>query len=176
MKKIILSAALIACAAANGARAATSSALGCLHASAQNGGLAACLNESCKDVPAAVTAARTESKYSLSVVTLSPEEKRPSTNVPTPTGYTTAEEGTLKAGFYNGLDSGFKTVFAGIEYLPIRGMEAFGNPYESNAGTLAFGALGILLSIPAFIIGVVLGAPLMISGGVGLRIHRCRRS
>ena len=164
MKKIIPLAALIACAAVNDAGAETNSALSCLHDSAQSDGLAACLNESGKGAPAAVTAEtsalRTQIAPSLGIAPLADDRKRRSTMVPTPTGYTSAEEGTLKAGFYNGLDSGFKSVFAGIEYLPVRGMEAFGNPYESNAGTIAFGALGILLAIPAGIIAAVLGAPI----------------
>ena len=166
MKKIAVLTALIACATVNGAhaRAATNSALGCLQASAKTGGLAACLDEAGKGasaaVPAGSTACRTGTSPALGVASLDTGEKKHSNIVPTPTGYTSAEEGTLKAGFYNGLDSGFKTVFAGIVYLPIRGMEAFENPYETNAGTIAFGALGGLLSIPASIIGAVLGAPL----------------
>jgi hypothetical protein len=172
MKKIIVSAVLIACASFNGGRAhaTLSSAIDCLQASAQSGGLSGCLNESGKGtseaVPAGTPISRTGTAPSLSNASLDAGEKKHPANVPTPLGWTTAMDGSLKAGFYNGLDSGFKTVFAGIEYLPIRGMEAFGNPYESNAGTLAFGALGILLSIPAAIVGVVLGAPLGAAAGM----------
>lgn len=172
MKRIVLSSALIACAAFNGGNvhATMSSALECLKSSAQNGGLAACLNESGKGtneaVPAGTTPSRIETAPSLGVASLKAKANGHATIVPTPTGYTTAMDGSLKAGFFKGMDSGFKTVFAGIEYLPIRGMEAFGAPYETNAGTIAFGALGILLSIPASIIGVVLGAPLGAVAGI----------
>ena len=160
MKNIAVFTALITYASLNRAHAATNSALGCLQTSAQSGGLAACLNESGKGTPTGATLSRTGTTPSLSGATMETGVKKHESIVPTPTGYTTAMDGSLKAGFFNGLDSGFKTVFAGIEYLPVRGMEASGNPYESNAGTLAFGALGILLSIPASIIAVVLGAPL----------------
>ena len=164
MKKIIPLAVLTVCVAVNGARATTNSTLGCLQASSLSGSLSGCLNESGKDTPQAAPAgnmaSRTATASSLSVATSDAGVKKHESIVPTPTGFTTAMDGSLKAGFFNGLDSGFKTVFTGIEYLPIRGMEASGEPYESNAGTLAFGALGILLSIPASIIGVVLGAPL----------------
>lgn len=81
-------------------------------------------------------------------------------------GYATAMEGTLKAGFYNGLDSGFKTAFMGITYPAVFGIEACGAPYEANAGTFAFFALGVLLAIPAAIIAGALGAPLGAAAGM----------
>lgn len=164
MNKIAVLTALIACASFNRAHATMNSALACLQASVLSGGLSGCLNESGKGtsaaVPAETTTSRTATAPPLGNATLDSGERKNTTNVPTPLGWTTATDGSLKAGFFNGLDSGFKTVFAGFEYLPIRGMMAFGDPYESNAGTIAFGALGMLLSIPASIIGVVLGAPL----------------
>lgn len=166
MKTILL---LIAFTIGNGDRALaeTSSALDCLRASAHSGGLPACLNESGQgDTVAAAHMARTGSAPPLSVAALADGEKKRSTIVPTPTGYTAAEEGSLKAGFYNGLDSGFKTAFMAIEYLPILGIEASGAPYQTNAGTIAFTALGVLLAIPAAIIGVVLGAPLGAAAGM----------
>lgn len=168
MKKILL---LIAFTVGYGdrARAETGSALDCLQASALSGGLPACLHESAQGdtttVPAAVMAEPVTSPP-LRVAALADGEKKRSTIVPTPTGYTPAEEGSLKAGFYNGLDSGFKTAFMAIEYLPILGIEASGAPYQTNAGTIAFTALGVLLAIPASIIGVVLGAPLGAAAGM----------
>lgn len=170
MKKIAALTALIACASFNGdrAHATMNSTLGCLQASAQSGGLAGCLNESGKGTSAAVPAvsmAPAGTAPSLTVASLGAGEKKRTTIVPTPTGYTSAEEGTLKAGFYNGLDSGFKSVFMAIEYLPILGIEASGAPHRSNVGTFAFTALGVLLAIPASIIGVVLGAPVGAAAG-----------
>lgn len=164
MKKIAVLSALIVCASFNRARAATNTALDCLRASAHSGALSGCLNESRKGDSAAVFAAGmapTETAPSLSVATLDAGEKKRSTIVPTPTGYTSAEEGSLKAGFYNGLDSGFKTAFMAVLFLPALGIAASGGLHEStNAGTIAFTALGFLLAIPAAIIGVVLGAPI----------------
>jgi len=168
MKIILL---LIAFTVGNGdrARAETGNALDCLRASAHSGGLPACLNESAQyDTPTVPASgmAQTVTAPSLSVAVLDAGEKKRSTIVPTPTGYTSAEEGSLKAGFYNGLDSGFKTAFMAIEYLPILGIEASGAPYQTNAGTIASTALGVLLAIPASIIGVVLGAPLGAAAGM----------
>ena len=157
MNKNLYLTTLIACSSFSVARAATNTALCCLQASAQDGGLTACLNEPGEGDAPAVSAGGTASRIAMSPTA---GEKRRSAFVPTPTGYTPAEEGSLKAGFYNGLDSGFKTAFMAIEYLPILGIEASGAPYQSNAGTIAFTALGVLLAIPASIIGVVLGAPL----------------
>lgn len=169
MNKKVLLTALIACSSFSVARAVPNSALGCLQASAQSGGLSGCLNESGKGDSAAVSGvgmAPTVTAPSLSAASLDAGEKKRSTVVPTPTGYTSAEEGTLKAGFYNGLDSGFKTAFMAIEYLPILGIEASGAPYETNAGTVACMAVGILLAIPASIVGVMLGAPIGAAAGM----------
>lgn len=170
MNKKILLTALIVCSSLNVARAETNAALDCLRASARSGGLSACLNESGDGAAAAVSAGGTASRAAaapaLSAAAPAAGEKRRSTIVPTPTGYTSAEEGTPKAGFYNGLDSGFKTAFMAIEYLPILGIEASGAPYQTNAGTVAFTALGVLLAIPASVIGVVVGAPLGAAAGM----------
>ena len=164
MKKIAVLTALIACASFSRAHAATNSALTCLQASVLRGGLSGCLNESgestSESVPVGTTASRTGTAPSLSVASLDTDGKEHESIVPTPTGFTTAKDGSLKAGFYNGLDSGFKTVFAGFEYLPILGMEACGDPYQSNVGTIAFTVVGLILSIPASIVGAVVGAPL----------------
>lgn len=169
MKKIAVLSALIACASFNRARAATNTALDCLRASAQSGGLSGCLYESGKGDSEAVSASGTApagTAPSLGVASLDAGENKRSTIVPTPMGYTSAEEGTLKAGFYNGLDSGFKTAFMAIEYLPILGIEASGAPYQTNAGTIAFTALGVLLAIPAAITAGVLGAPIGAAAGM----------
>lgn len=169
MKKIAVLTALIACASFGRARAATNAALDCLQASAQSGGLSGCLNESGKDASAAVSAAGMApagAAPGLSVASLDSGEEKRSTVVPTPTGYTSAEEGTLKAGFYNGLDSGFKSAFMAVEYLPVLGIEASGGPFQTNARTIAFTALGVLLAIPAAVIGVALGAPIGAAAGM----------
>lgn len=169
MKRTILSAALIACASFNGVRAATNTALDCLQASAQSGALSVCLNESSKGGSAAISAvgmAPPGTTPALSVASLDAVETKRSTIVPTPTGYTSAQEGTLKAGFYNGLDSGFKTTFMGFVGLPILGIEASGAPYKTNVGTVAFTVLGVLLAIPGSIIGALVGAPLGAAAGM----------
>lgn len=163
MNKMILLTALIVCSSFDVARAGTNAALDCLKASANGGGLSACLNEPAAGAALAVSAGGAASRSALAP---SAGEKRRSTTVPTPTGYTSAEEGTLKAGFYNGLDSGFKTAFMAVEYLPVLGIEASGAPYETNAGTVACMAVGILLAIPAAIIGAALGAPIGAAAGM----------
>lgn len=162
MNRILL---LIAFTVVNGdrARAEANTALDCLRASALSGGLSACLNEPGVRGASAVSAGGPASR---TAPTLTPGGKKRSTIVPTPTGYTTAEEGTLKAGFYNGLDSGFKTAFMAVEFLPVLGIEASGSPQQTNAGTIVFMALGVLLAIPASIIGVVLGAPIGAAAGM----------
>ena len=140
--------------------AATGSALECLRGSAQTGGLSACLNESTADAPGAVAAgASTPRPANLAGSTLDGGTRKPIRMVPTPTGFAEVEDGTLKAGFYKGLDSGFKTVFSGFVGLPVLGIQACGGPNESNFGTTVFYALGILLSIPGAIVGAV-AAPL----------------
>lgn len=167
MKKLIL--ALTAAAAiAAPAYAAAGSALDCLQASANNGGFSACLNESAGDPSEAVAAgaSRTSGSSPLGAVSLDVGEKSITRHVPTPTGFTEAEDGTLKAGFYNGLDSGFKTVFGGFTGLAVLGIEACGGPYASNAGTAIFYGLGVILSIPGSIIAAVIGAPLGAAAGM----------
>lgn len=113
---------------------------------------------------ASVEAPAVETKRWDGLHITAPEPERERSNaarvVPTPLGWAPAEDGSLKAGFYKGLDSGFKTVFAGITYVAVAGIEASGAPQRANAGTYAFTALGVLLSIPASVIGVVAGAPL----------------
>lgn len=149
--------------------AAQTTALVCLQASAQSGGLTGCLNESREGGSAAVSAvgmAPSGPAPALSVASSDAVETKRSTIVPTPTGYTSAEEGTLKAGFYNGLDSGFKTTFMGFVGLPVLGIEASGAPHKTNAGTVAFTVLGVLLAIPGSIIGALVGAPLGAAAGM----------
>lgn len=114
------------------------------------------------DSPVVEPAVETEPWDGLRITAPEPERERPNAArvVPTPLGWTPAEDGSLKAGFYKGLDSGFKTVFAGVTYVAVAGIEASGAPQRANAGTFVFTALGVLLSIPASVIGVVVGAPL----------------
>lgn len=162
MKNMILT-ALIAFSSFGVVRAETNAALDCLRASAHGGGLPACLDEPGEGAVPAVSAGGAASRTAMAP---SAGEKRRTTFVPTPTGYTSAEEGTLKAGFYKGLDSGFKTAFMTVEYIPVLGLEASGAPYQTNAGTVACMAVGILLAIPAAIIAAVLGAPLGAAAGM----------
>lgn len=166
MMKHILAAALITTAV--GARAGMNSALDCLRASAQGAGLAGCMNESANDAPE-VSGANAEppaAAPTLSAASANAVKTRRSQTIPTPLGYTTAEEGSLKAGFYNGLDTGFDAVFVGIVYPAVLGLEAAGAPRENNAGTAAFFALGVLLAIPAVILACALGAPLGAAAGM----------
>lgn len=130
-------------------RAEANSALDCLKASADGG---ACLAEGSASAPAAVAGRSSTQGSTVSVVE---PVKKSVRKVPTPTGWRDDEDGTLTTGFYKGLDSGFKAGFAAIEFLPVAGMEAFGTPYRENAGTIGFMALGVLLSIPAAVIGAV---------------------
>lgn len=166
MKRTILSAAFIACASVNGAHAEINTSLDCLQASAKSGSLSACLNESAADAPEAVAAVNTVPSASLNAALPSVEAKSSARWVPTPTGYANAEDGTLKTGFFKGLDSGFKTAFMGFVGLPILGIEASGGPYASNAGTVAFTILGVILSIPGSIVGALVGAPLGAAAGM----------
>ena len=169
MKKISALTALIACASFSGvhARAATNSAIDCLQASARSGSLAVCLNESGDGAaPEVAPIAADPRSPSLSAAGPDAGGKPRSRVVPTPTGYANAEDGSLKAGFYKGLDSGFKTAFAAIIYPAVRGIELSGGPQETNAGTVAFTALGLLLSVPASIVAVVLGAPVGAAAGM----------
>lgn len=172
MKRVILSAALIACAFVSGdrARADLNSALDCLRDSARRGGLSGCLNEPGPGADTAVSAVGADSQATttpaLNAASPDAAARGRSRVVPTPTGYTSAEDGTLKAGFYNGLDSGFKATFMGFVGLPVLGIEASGAPHETNVGTFAFTVLGVLLAIPASIIGVLVGAPLGAAAGM----------
>lgn len=161
MKKLIVLTVLIAGAAPS--RAGT--ALDCLEASAQAGSLEACLRDGgrAEDVPAVAAASAPAPSPALAV---SAPEKRAVRRVPTPTGWTDSEDGTLEAGFYKGLDSGFKTVFGALEWPAVAGMEASGAPYRENAGTYAFMGLGILVSIPAAIVGALVGAPIGAAAGM----------
>lgn len=154
MKKMIVAALLIACVAP----ARAGSALECLKASAQNAGLAGCLGEAEATAPS-VAGAETGRPTSLTVVTLKPVTEKSYRRVPTPTGYRDDEDGTLSTGFFKGLDSGFKTVFAAITSPAVAGIQACGAPYRENLGTIAFFGLGVFLSIPASLLGAVLGAP-----------------
>lgn len=163
MNNKLLLTVLIVCSSLNAARAETNAALDCLEASANGGGLTACLNESGAGAASPVSAGDAAARTAMAP---SAGEKKRTTVVPTPTGRASAEEGTLKAGFYNGLDSGFKTAFMAVEYLPVLGLEASGAPYRTNAGTVACMAVGILLAIPAAIIGVALGAPIGAAAGM----------
>jgi hypothetical protein len=138
-------------------RAQAGPALDCLEASARAGNLEACLNEEDRngDIPG-VAASDPAPKPSLAAsAPVKPAPRR----VPTPAGWTDGEDGTLETGFYKGLDSGYKTVFAGIVWPAVAGLEATGYPmHHSHAGDL-FAGLGFLLSIPASIIGALVGAP-----------------
>ena len=169
MKKIIALAVLIACSAVNGAHAATDSVFDCLQASARNGGLSSCLNESSSNPSEAVSVSaaspRPVNSPSLGVAAMDDGAKRHTRMVPTPGGFTEVEDGTVKAGFYKGLDSGFKTVFAGFVGLSVLGIQACGGPNASNFGTGAFYALGILLSIPGAVVGAV-AAPFGAAAGM----------
>ena len=162
-KILILTVAFAGVAGFTAAQAATNPALGCLQASAQNGSLAGCLNESGKGASESVAADVRSSRpvpASLSSASTETGANIPTRYVPTPTGWTPAEDGTLKAGFLKGLDSGFKTAFAGIVALAIYGIDACGGFHVKNIGTYFFTGLGILLSIPASIVGAVVGAPI----------------
>jgi hypothetical protein len=138
-------------------RAQANPALDCLDASARAGNLEACLNEVDRneDIPG-VAASAPVPRPALAAST--PEKPAPR-RVPTPTGWTDSEDGTAEAGFYKGLDSGFKTAFAGIVWPAVAGIEASGAPYRENAGTTAFFILGTILAIPAAVVGALIGAP-----------------
>lgn len=151
--------ALIAGVAVVGARAEAPVALDCLRAAASNGGLEDCLNERVGRAPV-VAPASWKSASNLAVAGLESAVAKPPRYVPTPLGYAATEDGTLKAGFFKGLDSGFKTVFMGFVYPAVAGIEASGAPQRSNVGTGVFTVLGVLLSIPGSIVGALVGAPL----------------
>jgi len=152
MKNILLLTAVL-----TAGRAQANPALDCLEASARAGNLEACLNEEDRigDIPGVAASAPAPGPALEVSAPAKPAPRR----VPTPTGWTDSEDGTLEAGFYKGLDSGFKTVFGGIVWPAVAGLEASGYPMRhSHAGDL-FTGLGILLSIPASVIGAFVGAP-----------------
>ena len=151
------------------ARAAASPALDCLQASAQSGGLAGCLGEPARDAAApavAVGPASVSTPASLTVSALRPAPNKAYRRVPTPTGYRDDEDGTVATGFFKGMDSGFKVVFAAVVAPAVAGIEASGGPYKGNAGTWVFTGLGFLLSIPASLIGALVGAPIGAVAGI----------
>lgn len=140
-------------------------ALDCLEASALSGSLEACLNESDRneDVPGIAAAAPAPApSLAAAAAAPTPAPRR----VPTPTGWTDSEDGTLEAGFYKGLDSGFKTVFVGIVWPAVAGMEASGIPYRRNIAGNLFTGLGVILAIPATVVGVFIGAPTGAAAGM----------
>ena len=145
-------------------RAKANPALDCLDAAARAGSLEACLNEEDRneDVPG-IAAAKPAPTPTLAA---SAPAKRETRRVPTPTGWTESEDGTVEAGFYKGLDSGFKTAFSGIVWPAVAGMQASGIPYRENAAGYFFTGLGVILAIPASIIGAVLGAPIGAAAGM----------
>lgn len=146
------------------ARARANPALDCLEASARAGNLETCLNEEDRngDIPG-VAAAAPAPRPALAV---SAPAKPVPRRVPTPTGWTDSEDGTLEAGFYKGMDSGFKTVFAGIVCPAVAGMEASGVPYRRDLAGDLFTGLGVLLAIPATVVAVFVGAPLGAAAGM----------
>lgn len=155
---LLLTVALIA------GRARAGTALDCLEASKETGGLGACLNEAGRreDAPSVAAPFKTQRAPALGTPSAGMAVRRP---VPTPTGWTEGEDGTLSTGFYKGLDSGFKVVFSAITAPAVYGMQAAGTPYKDNLGTRLFTGLGVLLAIPAAVIGVALGAPLGAAAG-----------
>lgn len=146
------------------ARAEAGTALDCLDASARAGNLEACLNEEDRngDIPG-VAASAPAPRPALAVST--PVKTAPR-RVPTPTGWTDSEDGTVEAGFYKGLDSGFKTAFAGIVWPAVAGMEASGIPYQRNLAGNLFTGLGVLLAIPATVVAAFVGAPIGAAAGM----------
>lgn len=131
-------------------RAEAGSAFDCLQASARSEG---CLAEGRPEPTLVAARPAPRPAPSLTVTTMKPGKGY--RRVPTPTDWRDDEDGTLTTGFFKGLDSGFKAGFAAVEWLPVSGMEAFGTPYRENAGTIGFMALGVILSIPAAIVGAV---------------------
>lgn len=161
MNKLIVLVVMVAC--AGPARAG--SALDCLKTAAGDAGMQGCLGQAGVAAPA-VAAEGTERPPSLTVTTLGPVMEKGYRRVPTPTGYRDDEDGTLSTGFFKGLDSGFKTVFAAVTAPAVAGLEASGAPYRENPGTIAFFVLGTILAIPASIIGALVGAPIGAAAGM----------
>jgi hypothetical protein len=146
-------------------RAEAGTALDCLEASERSANLEACLNEADRndDVPGIAAKDAPMRAPALSAPAVGKPAPR---QVPTPAGWTEGEDGTLKTGFYKGLDSGFKAAFAAIESPAVYGMQAAGTPYKDNLATTLFMGLGVVLSIPAAVIGAVLGAPIGAAAGM----------
>lgn len=144
-------------------RAEANPALDCLEASAQAGNLEVCLNESDRneDVPGVAVAAAPARQEPLAAAP-KPAPRR----VPTPTGWTESEDGAIETGFYKGLDSGFKSAFAGIVWPAVAGMEATGIPYRRGVAGDLFTGLGVLLSVPATVVAVFVGAPIGAAAGM----------
>ena len=130
--------------------AEANSALDCLQASARSEG---CLSEGGDKTAAVGAQPSSRPAPSLTVLVIKPEKRY--RRVPTPTGYRDDEDGTLTTGFFKGLDSGFKAGFAAITWPAVAGLEASGMPFQENIGTIGFFVLGVILSIPAAIVGAV---------------------
>lgn len=145
--KTLIVLTVIACAVP----ARAGSAFECLEASARDGG---CLGETAIEAPAVVAGTSSPAPF-LTVPARKPVEAKGYRRVPTPTGWRDDEDGTATTGFFKGLDSGFKAGFAAISWPAVAGLEATGAPFQENAGTIAFYGLGVILSIPASIIGAV---------------------
>lgn len=144
-------------------RAQATPALDCLEASARAGNLEACLNEEDRNGDIQGVAASDPAPRPALAVS-APARPAPR-RVPTPTGWTDSEDGTVEAGFYKGMDSGFKTAFAGIVWPAVAGMEASGIPYRRNLAGNLFTALGVVLAIPATVLAVFVGAPVGAAAG-----------
>lgn len=147
-------AALIAALSFTAASRAAADSLACLNAAAAAGTIAACQNEGLRFEPRPAVAAA------------SPAADAGKRWVSTPWGFTTVENGSLKAGALGGMDSGFSVAFAAVEYVPVAILERGNGMMENRQGTageyidyLAMG-LGFLLSIPAFVIGALVGGPI----------------
>lgn len=147
------------------APAAANPALECLEISARSEGLGACLGESRRGeaappVAAGVAPAPTPALNAAAAAKPAPRR------VPTPTGWRDSENGTLEAGFFKGLDSGFKTAAAAILSPAVAGLEAAGAPYRDSAAGYFFTGLGLLLAVPAWVVGALVGAPIGAAAGM----------
>lgn len=146
------------------APAAANPALECLEISARSEGLRACLGESRGEAapPVAVGVAPALAPALNAAAAAKPAPRR----VPTPTGWRDGENGTLEVGFFKGLDSGFKTAAAAILSPAVVGLEAAGAPYRDSAAGYFFTGLGLLLAIPASVVGALVGAPIGAAAGM----------
>jgi hypothetical protein len=159
MKQIIVLTVMIACVGP----AHAGSALDCLDASAQDGGMTSCLGEDA----AAVTAVTAQSPTPpVTVSVQKPVQTKGSRRVPTPMGWREDEDGTATTGFYKGLNSGFKSVFAVLTLPAVALREAFESPYGENLGTYVAAGLGFFLGIAGVIVGALVGAPVGAIAGV----------